>query len=351
MRLSEPEIQELILYHKQLSKQRDADRVKCIIYWGKGYSWEEIQELLFLSEGTIKNYLDKYQEGGIKKLLETLYKGHSTKLSGNEENQLAHYVEKYNVLSSKQAVKYVKGKFGKDFTINGMTKTLIRLGFSYKKPKRAPAKWDSYLENCFKLSYYLKSCYLEEDESIYFVDASGFEHNAKMDYGWMRKGKNKAIKTNTGRKRLNVNGAYDIKNHTVISITHNETVKTESNIELLKKVIEANPSKKKIYFILDNAKMNKNEKIFEFVRDQNKGHPKIELMYTPPYSPHLNLIERLWKFLKKKLLSNQFYSSYKKFQKAIEDFLEKKIVKFKDELKSLMAENFQTISRLGKLQI
>ncbi len=327
----------LIIEHKELKGKKDADKLKCVIYW------KEIKGFLFLSDGTIKDYIDTYRDGETKKLFQTNYKGRHFKLSLDQNKVLSNYIEKYNVLSSKQAVRYIKNKLGISFTRNGMTKTLIRLGFSYKKAKRALAKWDSCLEACFKSGYYQKSEYLSQDESIYFMDGAGFVHNTKIGCGWIRRGKNKAIKTNTGRKKLNMNGAYDIKNHKVISICQEENVNTESNIRLIKKVIGLNPDKSGITIILDNAKMNKNEAVFDFVKKQNKVKNKIELMYTPPYSPHLNLIERLWRFLKKKLLANQFYSSYIKFRKAIEGFLERRIQKFKGELKTLMTENFQKV--------
>ncbi len=351
MRLPPEKIKELITYHKQLRSLRDGDKLKCIIYWGKGYSWDEIKELLFISDGTIKTYVDKYQRGGIKELLTVHYVGNNNKLTKEQESALIKYVERYNVLNSKQVVKYIKNKFGIRFTINGMTKTLIRLGFSYKKPKRAPCKIDSYSEACFKLKYFLKSEYLPEDEALFFMDGAGVDHNAKIDYGWIRKGKNKVIKTNTGRKRLNINGAYNIKTHDVITQCQEENINTDSNINLFKKIVEANPDKKKITIILDNARMNKNTKIFDYIHEQNKTGTQIELMYTPPYCPHLNLIERLWRFVKKKLLANQYYSSYVKFKQAIEEFFEKKVKKLKHELEGLMTEKFQKVAVLGKLQI
>lgn len=351
MRLSLDELTQLEIAHKKAKSIKEADKIKCVLSWGKGYDWSLIKEILLISDGTIKNYIDAYKNGGLKELSKSRYDGHNHKLKKQEEETLCQYVDRYNVLSSAQACQYVKNRFGKTYTENGMTRTLKRLGFSYKKPKRAPAKWDSYTETFFKLAYYMKSYELPADESIYFMDASGFEHNAKIDYGWSRKGKNKIVKTNTGRKRLNVNGAYDIKKHKLISICQEGNVNSESNLALIKKVIALNPDKKKITIILDNASMNKSKEIFDFVRLQNESETKIELMYTPPYSPHLNLIERLWKFIKKKLLANRFYSSYMKFKTAIEDFLDKKMTKFKTELKTLMTENFQKVAVLGKLQI
>ena len=87
--------------------------------------------------------------------------------------------------------------------------------------------------------YYLNSEYQQEDEALYFMDGAGVEHNVKIDYGWMKKGHTKTIKTNTGRKRLNINGAYNIKTHEVICQCQDENINTDSNIELFKKNISS----------------------------------------------------------------------------------------------------------------
>ena len=351
MRLEPAEIERLIEQHKKLKRLKDGDKLKCVIYWGKGYTWEQIKEILFVSDGTIKTWLDIYQKKGMDGLLKSKYYGNHHHMTPAQEQIVCNYIDNYNVMSSLQVVQYVQNRFGIRYTVNGMTKTLIRLGFSYKKPKRAPAKIDSFAEASFKKNYFLKSETLPDDESIYFMDGSGFEHNAKIDYGWIRRGKNKMVKTNTGRKRLNVNGAYNIKNHEVVSICQEENVNTQSNIELLKKIVSQNTEKKKITVILDNASFNKNKAIFEFIKEQNKSGPKLELMYIPPYSPHLNLIERFWKFMKRKLLANQYYSSFSKFKAKIEYFLNSKLVKLKKNLRSLMTEKFQKVCDTGKLQI
>lgn len=137
MRLSNEEIAELISYHKQLRSLRDGDKLKCIIYWGKGYSWEEIKELLFISDGSLKTYIDRYKKGGIKGLLQLNYTGSNhQKLSYEQEQAILKYIDHYHVLTSGQVVDYVKRKFGISYTVNGMAKLLIRLGCSDKKPKR-----------------------------------------------------------------------------------------------------------------------------------------------------------------------------------------------------------------------
>ena len=68
---------------------------------------------------------------------------------------------------------------------------------------------------------------------------------------------------------------------------------------------------------------------------------KLEFVYLPPYSPNLNLIERLWKFMKKKVLRNKYYPTFLDFKDAIGDFF-LKLPQYSDELDDLLSENFQT---------
>ena len=74
----------------------------------------------------------------------------------------------------------------------------------------------------------------------------------------------------------------------------------------------------------------------------------VKPIFLPPYSPNLNLIERLWKFMRKKIINTKFYRTKEEFRQAILKFFEN-INQYKDELSSLMTLNFhvfysQTIS-------
>ena len=71
----------------------------------------------------------------------------------------------------------------------------------------------------------------------------------------------------------------------------------------------------------------------------------IELLFVPPYSPNLNLIERLWKFVKKKCLYSKYFDSFEKFQKAISQCLEQASTEDKKELESLLTLKFQTFEK------
>ena len=97
------------------------------------------------------------------------------------------------------------------------------------------------------------------------------------------------------------------------------------------------PSNGTIYVLLDNAKYHHAKLAKNKAKELG-----IELIYLPSYSPNLNLIERLWKFLKKKLKKNKYYNTFKKFLNAIYDFF-KNIDDYLEELKKLLTLNFEII--------
>ena len=68
----------------------------------------------------------------------------------------------------------------------------------------------------------------------------------------------------------------------------------------------------------------------------------IKLLFIPPYSPNLNLIERLWKFMRKKAAPNEYIEKFSDWKEVVMGFF-KKIKKYKPELKTLMTENFDLL--------
>ena len=161
-------------------------------------------------------------------------------------------------------------------------------------------------------------------------------HNSEPAYGWILKGKEKEIPANTGRKRVNLNGALNAETQQVVVI-EDSTIDAESTVELLKQLEALHPKAEKIYVILDNARYNRSVLVREHAQSS-----KIELLFLPPYAPNLNLIERLWKFFKKKVLANRYYESFLDFQKACRTFF-KNIDQFQPGLSTLLRDKFQIL--------
>jgi transposase len=347
-RLKENEIDELIALHKSLKKKNDADKIKCLILWGKGWSWLQIKEALLISDHYISNIIKDFKTGKIKKVLKNNYTGNNSKMTKAQEKELCNYLDNNFILNAKVVCKYVKESFGLEYTQKGMVQTLKRLGFTFKKPKLIPGKCpDKKTQKEFadKLDNTFDN--LKENEAGYYVDGSGIVHNMKLNHGWIRKGKNKYIKTNTGRKKMNINGAYNPLTQETICIEQEGSVSVnqESNIELVKKIIRLHPELKLIYLIMDNAKTNKGKLFMKYIKDLYElKNIKIEIIYTPPYSPNLNLIERLWKYSKNILLKD-YIEKYTDFKEKIINFFEIEIKeeKHREKLKTFIGRKFQII--------
>jgi hypothetical protein len=96
------------------------------------------------------------------------------------------------------------------YSVRGMTELLQRLGYVYKKPKWVPGKADSEAQEAFLKAYPdLKRNKVEQDP-IYFIDTTHPHHNPVVGYGWIKRDLEHSIRSNTGRRRLNVNGAIDV---------------------------------------------------------------------------------------------------------------------------------------------
>jgi len=86
---------------------------------------------------------------------------------------------------------------------------------------------------------------------------------------------------------------------------------------------------------LDNARYHYSKLVKKHIKNA-----RIKLVFLPSYSPNLNVIERLWKFFKKKVLYNKYHENMNAFRKACIDFF-RKICEFQDELASVMSAEFE----------
>lgn len=319
--------------HKSTSERRKADRIKAILLLNKGFDFNEVAELLLIDDATVRRWYDTFKTKGIKTLIRDFYIGGTRKLTQIEltclNQQLSHRIYR----TAKEVCWYVEQKFGVVYTPKGMTSLLHKLGFRYKKPKQVPGKANLEKQQAFIEQYEALKQGKSPEDHVYFMDGVHPLHNSQMAYGWIKKGKEKTIKSNTGRERLNLNGAYDIDKHKMF-IQEDESVNSQSTIALIKQ-IQAKQQKGKIFIILDNAKYYKSELIAKFL-DKN---PRVQFMFLPPYSPNLNIIERLWKFFKENITYNKYYGKFKVFREKSLHFFEN-IQIYREELKSLMTENF-----------
>lgn len=133
--------------------------------------------------------------------------------------------------------------------------------------------------------------------------------------------------------------------HELITVTNDSYINALSVCELFKE-LRQKYGEIPITLILDNARYQKCNLVFEAAKEYS-----IDLLYLPPYSPNLQLIERLWKFVKKKCLYSVYYPDFESFKKGVSRCLQKTHTVYKEELDTLLTLNFQLFEQNEKVKI
>lgn len=248
--LTEEQVQDLKLAHKQTREKRLADRIKAVLYVHFGLAYAEIAKLLLFDEVTVRRYVKQFKEKGAAGLLQYRYAGGKSRLTKEQEAELKIFLKDNTKRTAKEIVDYIEKTYGVKFSVIGITKLLHRLGFTYKKPKVIPGKADLLKQGEFLKLYKQTQDTLGDKDRIYFADSTHPQHNTKPSYGWILKGKknDKFVKTNSGRKRLNLNGVFSLKDKTAI-VLEAKTINSKATINLLETVKKKQPNSLKEKYI------------------------------------------------------------------------------------------------------
>jgi transposase len=335
--LTQQEVNDLKALHKQVEFQKEADRIKAILLMHDGYTQREIATILLIDEDTVTAWKQKFDAS--KTIADYLLDGYTPyqgMLSQSQKEKVTSFVEQSIISDASLVSAFIGKRFKKSYSEGASVALLHRLGFAYKQTTLIPSKYDQTQQQAFVQSYQTLEKNLKPNEVLLFVDGVHPSHNTQTSKAWIKMGAQKLVKSNTGRERLNINGAYNPKTQEVI--THDDvTINAQTTITFFQKVEARYAAKKKIYLIVDNARYYRNKEIAQYVK-----HSRIKLLFLPPYSPNLNLIERLWKFMRKKLLKSVYYETFKEFKAAVLGFFEQ-IARYADELKTFIGTEFHLL--------
>jgi transposase len=168
---------------------------------------------------------------------------------------------------------------------------------------------------------------------VFFVDAAHFVFGTFLCCLWSFS--RIFVRAASGRQRFNVLGAWNAVTRQLIAVTNTTVVNTETMCELLRK-IAASGLTGPITLLLDNARYQRNAVVQSLAEELGIG-----LLFLPSYSPNLNLIERLWKFIKRRALYGRYHPKFADFQAAIPEVLDGLSTTHAKQLKTLMTLNFQ----------
>lgn len=174
---------------------------------------------------------------------------------------------------------------------------------------------------------------------VFFVAAAHFVLSPFLGYLWLAT--RLFIPAPSGRQRFNILGALNAISHEFISVCNDHYITSTQVCQLLQKLVTRHPDQP-ITLFLDNARYQRCKLVMSTAEQLG-----IELCFLPPYSPNLNLIERLWKFVKKKCLYSHYYTDFGAFTTAISDCLEQPHSTYQAELDTLLALDFQHFKNLN----
>lgn len=332
--LSNEELLFLRKAHKSEHYKRSAYKINAIILLGSGWTLEQVKDALLIDDETLRNYVKKYQNGGLPELLQVNHKGGDPYLSVQQIEILCKELDSNIYLTTQSVIEYVREKFKISYSPSGMRDLLHRLAYEYKKPKLVPGNPDKEAQEIFAQQYEDFMLTKPDNIEVLFLDAVHPQHNTMAAYGWIKRGEKRELKTNSGRERLNLHGAMNAETLEV-TVIESETVDDNSTIQLLEVLEKKYALSVTIFVILDNAKYHYSKKVKKFLNGS-----RIKLVFLPSYSPNLNLIERLWKFFKKKVLYNRYHENIHAFRRACISFF-KNIDRHHDEISKIMSGEFE----------
>lgn len=176
---------------------------------------------------------------------------------------------------------------------------------------------------------------------VFFVDAAHFVFGTFLTYLWCFT--RIFVRAAAGRQRFNVLGAWNAISRELVCITNTGTVNVDTMSELLRKIASLKlPGP--VTLVLDNAKYQRARAVQELATQLG-----ITLLFLPSYSPNLNLIERLWKFIKRESLYGRYHPTFAEFRAAIEHTISGISDTHQDKLESLMTLNFQKFKDVSLL--
>ena len=334
--LTKEEKTKLELEHRNTRDMNIGDRIKAVLLKSECWKDDQIAQALRIHVSTIRNHLSDYVE---KKKLSPASGGSASHLAQVQTDELIAHLMEQTYVTVKEICAHVEQTYGVNYSVSGMTDWLHNHRFSYKYPKQTPAKADPIKQAAF-IKYYedlLNST--PKEEPIFFADSVHPSQATKVSCGWIRTGEEKLIGSTGSRTRMNICGALNLENMSLISASY-ETINTGSIIEFLTKVRSNYDKKITIHYIVDQASYHTSTETKGFAEQNN-----IKLHYLPPYSPNLNPIERVWKVMNEKARNNKYFATSADFKRSINEFLDVTWCKIANNLIDRINDNFNIVKQ------
>jgi transposase len=316
---------------------------KMEVLWLKSHNLTHQQIAAFagVSLRTVQRYLDEYLLGGLCRIRRCNWRGPQTVLLEHERSLEEHFWD-HPPRNTQEAAKVIFEQTGirrGRTQVRAFLKT--HLGLRHLKVAAIPVPPKKTIEEHAQE----QARFLEKElepvlqqaragrAAVFFVDAAHFVWAPFLGALWCLR--RLFVRSGTGRRRYNVLGALNAVTHEVVRVCNEGYINAQSVCTLLRTLAEAG-KQVPITVVLDNAAYQRCEVVQSLAKELG-----IRLLFLPSYSPNLNLIERLWRFVRKQSLNSTWFDCFEQFQGAIDDCLNKMATDHKQEATTLFVHKFQ----------
>lgn len=282
--------------------------VLCLV--SLGYSRQAVADQTGVKQKSVYRFVKIYNKLGLEGIRQLNYQGPKSKVDAHRSSLESSFREE-PVRTSKEAAARIEELTGIKLSAGRALAFMKRIGMKCLKMGHIPAKADSAKQRAFyedQLKPLLERAKLGKCH-LFYIDAAHFTLSPFVCMVWCFA--RVFLKAAAGRNRINVLGAISATTHHLERVINTTYITGTEVVELLT-ILSQKYGALPIYIVLDNARYQH----CDFVKEQALKL-KIHLVFLPSYSPNLNIIERLWKYLREKILHGKYYADAKLFHEAI----------------------------------
>jgi transposase len=330
---------------KDTLDRRVYQRLTAVLTVAEGKSREEVAHLLGIGLTQLGEWLRVYRNKGLDALCILHYKGDPGKLTAQQVDQLKEKVSTGCFRNSDQIRQWLQDTFGVSYSPTGVKDLLRRIGVSYHKVSGFLWKADPDKQHAFvkRIARHQREAKRPDAPRTrrYYVDACHPVWGLDLVYCcWLLVGQRFLAGMGSGRKRLNILGAYCPDDHEYIDYRlTRDNINGAQFVNFLRLLRSLHPETERFILYVDGARYYDSPVVKEWL----KRHPAFHLSQIPAYSPNVNLIERMWKFLRAKALC-RWHKTFEDMQTAVSEVLDH-LEDYRGELRTLMTEKFHIIDK------
>ena len=298
------------------------------------YRNEMIGLIVGLHYNVVSHWIEVYKAKGFEGLLSNNYGTNTSELASHGQSIFSSFASQPPMSATEAAIR-IQEMTGIRRSEQQVRVFMKKHGLKCIKCGHIPAKADTEKQQQWKEQFLDPAMEAAKEGKIHllFCDAAHFVLQPFLCFLWTAI--RVFIKAAAGRNRINVLGAVHAITKEVTTLINTTYITSGTLIEFLKR-LKQQYADKPIALILDNARYQ-----HCFAVKTVAASLGIHLLFQPPYSPNLNIIERLWKFTKKKILYGKYYNKPAEFHQVIQNFFATINQQYDNELKSLLSLKFQ----------